>query len=216
MFNSDNETPGLTEVLSQFVERRLLDVHTSMPGIVQKYDSEKKTVDVRPAIKRKLVNPKEGQDPFVELDLLEGVPVGFYQSNEFIFSFPLNKGDEVDLIFKERSIDKWRKAGGIVNPDDERKFDLSDVVAYPTLKHIGSGLSPDGEHALIQHGSSKIRLSKDGKLEFQGASDELIDLCKQLAEACAAILTNTQLGPQAPVNKGDFTALAGKFGGIKI
>ena len=205
-----NKTPTFADAVNHFIDLKLLNIHTSMPAIVEAFNAQKKTVDVLPAIKKKLVT---GED--IDIARINNVPVAYYQSDDFIFSFPLKKGDSVQLIFNERSIDNWRKQGGVVAPKDVRKFDYSDAVAYPCLKHDGSGLAADGSNALIQKGDSKIKLS-NGKLSLQGASDELIDLCQQLATACSQILTNTQIGPQPPVNIATFTQLATKFGNIKL
>jgi len=111
-----SDTPSLSDVINAAFERRLLDLHTAIPGIVQDYDSEKKTVKVRPALKRKFRDDRGEQ----ELNVLTDVPVGFYQTNNFIFSIPLQKGDEVLLIISERSMDNWLKSGGIVTPNESR------------------------------------------------------------------------------------------------
>jgi hypothetical protein len=203
-------TPTLGETINQLIDAKLVNIHTSIPAIVEAYNAQNKTVDVIPAIKRKRITGE-----IETIQRINNVPIAYYQSENAIFSFPLQKGDSVQLIFNERSIDKWRKSGGLVFPDDIRKFDLSDAVAYPTLKYNGSGLEADSDHLMIKNGNSQIRLS-NGSVEIKGTSDELVDLCNQLATACSQILTNTQIGPQAPTNVSTFTSLATKFSNLKI
>lgn len=204
------DTPTLTEVLLSIIDGYMQSVHTILPGIVQSFNSEKKTVDVRPALKRRFLDER----PDEEIQLLTDVPIGYIQTNNFILSGPLRKGDEVLIVFFERSIDKWLKQGGIVSPDDPRKFDLSDALAIPILKPIGKGRQADSENVLLEHGSSTIKLSPKGTFAITNGSEELITLVQELADACAAIITNTQIGPQPPTNKAQFEQLSQKIGGL--
>jgi len=205
------DTPTLDQVISTMVERKLLDIHTSIPGIVESYNAEKKTCTVKPALKKTLLDGTE-----LDHALLTDVPVGFYQTDSFIFSFPLKKGDTVNLIVSERSLDIWKVQGGVVNPKDPRKFNLSDAIAYPSIKPVGKGMPVDTQHALIQHGSAFIKLSQDGKFAIGNGSNEVLSILQELATACANIITNTQIGPQPPINAASFSVIANKIGGMKL
>jgi hypothetical protein len=209
MPNKDN--PSLSDVLAGAIDRRLSNLHTAIPGIVDSYNPDTKTVDVTPALKRKLIDTGEE----ISIQKIEGVPVGYYQTNDFIFSFPLKEGDEVMLIVMERSIDQWLKKGGIVSPNDQRKFDLSDAVAYPTIKPLGTGLPADSDNVLIKHGSSEFKLGQN-KVSLGNGTDEVVDLISQLADACAAILINTKIGPQGPINAGTFSQIKSKADSLKL
>lgn len=206
----NNNNPTFIEAINTLIDNVMVNVHTSIPGIVKSYNATKKTVDVIPAIKKIDINKNE-----IELPVLSDIPVAYYQTNKFLFSFPLESGDTVQLIINERSIDKWRLSGEIETPNDYRKFDLSDAVAYPTLKINDSGYQANANNVLLKYQNTEIQLS-DGKLKLAGSSDELIDLCQQLATACSQILTNTQMGPQAPINAGTFSQIATKLGNIKL
>lgn len=203
-------TPTLTLVINSLIDKRLLDLHTAIPGIIESYNPENKTASVIPAIKRKFRDDR----PNIELNQITDVPVAFLQTNNFIFSVPLTKGDEVLLIFSERSMDKWLKSGKTIDPENARKFDLSDAVAIPVLKPIGTGKQADPSNALIEHGTSTIKLSPNGTFAITNGEEELISLLQELADACAAIITNTQIGPQPPTNKAQFVELSERIGGL--
>ncbi|MCP3944602.1 MAG: phage baseplate protein [Desulfobacteraceae bacterium] len=203
------DTPSMTEVIESIINRCLVDLHTSLPGIIQSYDPEKKKADVKPALKRQFKN-----NQLEELNLITDVPVAFLQTNNFIFSIPLKKGDEVLLIFSERSLDKWLKSGKTINPEDPRKFDLSDAIAIPILKPFETGKQADPENALIEHGKSVIKISPNGTFAITNGKEEVINLIKELADACASIITNTQIGPQPPTNKAQFQQLSQRIGGL--
>ncbi len=204
------EAPTLTKVIETIIERNLVDMHTAIPGIIQEYDPKTKTAKVRPALRRRF-NDERGDQ---ELNVFSQVPVGFLQTNDFILSVPLQKGDEVLLIISERSIDSWLENGGIVTPNETRKFDLADAIAIPMLKPSGTGPAADAVNSLMAHGDSSIRMSKEGRMAIGNKAEELISLLQELTNACEAILINTQLGPQAPINKATFTALSQRIGGL--
>lgn len=211
------DTPSLTEVIESVLERRLLDLHTSIPGIIQSYDPNNKTVDVRPAIKRKFIEDGSEQ----ELNLITDVPVAFLQTNSFIFSVPLQKGDEVLLIFSERSMDKWLRDGKIVNPEDPRKFDLSDAIAVPILKPIGTGKKADSSNALIEHGAASLKMSQKG-FSFSNDSSELLASLSSLLSKLIAdwtIINGVVFGsPPLPpgIDTGGYSSIKGDIDSLKL
>jgi hypothetical protein len=81
---------------------------------------------------------------------------------------PLTRGDYVLLVFCERSIDAWLSIGGIVDPDDYRKFDLSDAVAIPGLFPFGQGQSVVSDHLQIRNGEAIITVKSTGDIEIGG------------------------------------------------
>jgi hypothetical protein len=80
---------------------------------------------------------------------------------------PVDVGDYVLLLFNEKSIDSFSQIGGLVDPDDMRKHDLTDAVAlpgfYPFLMPI---VGIDKKALQITNSLSQIKLSPDGKIYF--------------------------------------------------
>lgn len=63
------------------------------------------------------------------------VPVLYPSGGGRSFTWPLQKGDYVLLVYNMRSIDEWRERGGQnITPLDFRRFSLSDAVAIPGLR----------------------------------------------------------------------------------
>jgi hypothetical protein len=136
---SDTRTPALAEVLRAAIENALFDVHTALPGRVEKYDAAKQKMDVKPLLKRIIVLDG-GNEITEEIPVIRDVPVIFPRAGGFFISFPIQAGDHVLLIFNERSIDKFVSNGG--DDPDLRMHDISDAVAipgfYPFNKAIGA------------------------------------------------------------------------------
>src|SRR6185295_14810444 len=62
-------------------------------------------------------------------------------------------GDEVMLVFCDKSIDAWQSEGGEQDPDDARRHHLADAVAYPGLHNNKAAIS-DASESVITIGKS--------------------------------------------------------------
>lgn len=188
-----------------------MELHTSMPGTVTKVDVAKKTVDVKPDLKRKYINET---DP-VDLPVIPCVPLGFLQTQLAIISVPVKVGDTVTLHFSERSIDKWKSTDGPISPDDPRKHALSDAIAVPGAYRPGKGIAMDANDILIKVGSGEFRVIPDGKFKLTNGTDEVIDLIVQLLAEVSDHLNehgtletiNTIFGAVQPNNFAKYVAI---------
>ena len=194
---------SLTELLNEVFRNKMIDVHTSIPAIVVSFDAVKKTKYAIPAIKRKY----EGSVEAEQLPLLVDIPVNFPQSSKAIVAFPLEAGDPVTLVFSERSLDFWKKSGGIVDPDDRRTHSLSDAVAFPGSFHIGGGIPANSDDFIIKYYNGLIKMTKDDKITIGNNNAELLKILSDLLTGLENALVNTNLGPQPLINASTFTAL---------
>jgi hypothetical protein len=119
--------PSMVKMLKDAVDGRLFDLHTAMPATIDSYDKATGFAAVKPSLKRKYY----ADDAAVDLPVINNVPVMFPGGGGALVTFDLQQGDEVTLIFSERSLDKWKTTGGSVDPEDPRKFHLSDAYCYP-------------------------------------------------------------------------------------
>lgn len=216
---TNEEKPSLASLLQTAIDGRLCDVHTSMPGIVKSYDRATQTAKIQPALKRKYTNGET-----VDLPIINKVPIMFPRSKGKWVHFDLEEGDEVTLVFSERSLDVWKERGGIVSPDDPRKFHLSDAFAYPGGYSIPNKLTPNGPQGSIEmaHGTNHIVIEESGKMTLKNGggfvemsdagkfkvtnnTEELLDLLVQLADVLSTTTTNTVFGP---MKLNDFATIA--------
>lgn len=121
-------TPSLAQTFQDTIEARLTGLHTMLPGKVVSVDVAAGKCDVQPLIKR--VN---ADGVVTTLPIITNCPIGFYRASKAAVYLPLKVGDGVEIRFCERSLDIWLSKGGTVDPDDARKHNLSDAVAYPGL-----------------------------------------------------------------------------------
>lgn len=185
----------LAALLEEAIEGRLSEVCTAMPGTVENYDATKQVADVRPVFKRKYL------DGHIEpLPLITEVPVVFPRAAGASISFPLAPGDRVWLQFSQRSVDLWKQAGGkSVDPDDPRKFHISDAVCYPGCYPL---TEPDAAASstdlVILCGNAKINVQPGGKFTIKNKSTgkELFAILDSILTHLIAAQVVTAIGPK--------------------
>lgn len=141
-------TPTLQEVLREWLESRLLDVHTALPAIVRRYDADKQEVDVQPVVHQP-VPLRSGGVANEVLPEINGVPVVWPRGGDCFLHFPLDPGDHVLLVFSEGSHASWYLANDSGKetraPVDLRRHSLSSPFAIPGVATRRKPLQfPDG------------------------------------------------------------------------
>ena len=113
---------SISEVIHAHVDKILNEIHTSFPAKILRYDHDRQVADLQPTIKKKF---RDGT--VLDLPVLHDVPILFYAAKDCVIGLPVGEGDTVLVLISERSIDGWLHSDGdIVDPDDIRKFNLSD------------------------------------------------------------------------------------------
>lgn len=167
-------TPSLEQILKDAIESRITDLHTAMIGVVQSYNAQLQTADIQPVIKKKYAD-----GTLVNLPLLANVPILFNRTGKAYLHVPLKKDDYVLLIFCERSLDVWLQQGGIVDPKDYRKHNLSDAIAIAGIFPQGKEIQGQPDKVDLVNDQSKISLSEDGKIKIgkvDGTPEENVPL----------------------------------------
>lgn len=158
--------------IQEGIASALKDLHTCLPGVIDSFDPATQLADIQPTIKRK-IRSLDGEEILQNLPLLTSVPVRFLKTNSFSITMPPETGDEVLILFCERSIDTWLMYGGIQNPLDFRRHDLSDAFAFPLMysqKNVVASF-----HAINLEiksaGSAKIALTPTTEVILNGGAD---------------------------------------------
>lgn len=162
----------LADAVNQAIENRLASVHTALPGNVTEYDATTQLASVQPLIMRRYPDGTAENYP-----LITNVPVVFPSGGGGMLSFPIRQGDPVLLLFSEKSLDVWLSKGGVVDPLDRRKFDLSDGIAIPGLFSTNNAGQADPNSIVLQSESGdKISLNPDNSIVLQSSNGEKFSL----------------------------------------
>lgn len=145
----NSRTPSMSEVIKAAIDAQMRELFVALPGVVTAYNAVKQEVDVKPLLKRAYID-EDGNDDTDELPIVTSVPVMFPRAGGHFLSLPISVGDNVLLLFCDRSIDLYMSsAGGVsVDPVDFREHDLTDAVAlpgfFPNPKVITDIITSDG------------------------------------------------------------------------
>lgn len=224
------ETPTLSATIQAAIHSMLLQTNTAIPATVESYTPATGLINAQPSIKRKYV--KDGE--VVNLPIINNIPVVFPRAGQAALTFPLKKGDNVLLIFSQRSIERWKLTGGIVEAGDPRHHDLSDAFAIPGGYAQAQPLvGVDADNVVLQNsaiskitvktdgveiatGAGKFTVDKTGKVSLGNGAIELLDLLDKLIDALLVQTHPTGVGPSGPpINAADFAALKVQLGLIK-
>ena len=88
----------MLESLELWLQSRMEDVHTMLPGTVQSYDPDTRTAVVKPSVKLRTMH-----GDILDIPPIASVPVVWPGSNDFTaMSKDLSKGSGVTLLFPKR------------------------------------------------------------------------------------------------------------------
>lgn len=166
--------PTLVDVIANLVDQKIADIHTGLPGKIVSYDQNKKQASIQPSIKRVYTN-----GVVQSLPVISNVPVVFPQTKNGGIVFPLEGGDDVWLSFGERSLDTWLSLGGETEPGNDRKYDLSDAVAFPGINPFNV-TNPVTNALALYYKSAKIKIGIDSKIAIGNDQAELLDIIDQI------------------------------------
>jgi len=171
-------TPSLASLIKQAIDSRLIDLHTAMPAKVERYYADRQLVDVQPQIKRELVS-ENGARVGESLPLITDVPVLFPRAGGYFISFPIQKGDFVQLLFNEHSLSKWHHEGKEGASDEAEMHGFQGAVAI-------LGLYPN-QHALKNISVKNLALGKSDGAQIHITPTEVLlgskDATKEIALA---------------------------------
>lgn len=223
-----NLVDELVDFVQNAIEGRLVDVHTAMPGEIYSYNAATQTAQVQPCIKRVYIQDSKA----VPLPIVSNVPVVFPSADAgtAILTFPVKKGDPCLLIFSERALEQWYQKGGVVDPQDTRKFALSDAYCLmgglPKPKKSSRAttnsvrleykdakieLFPDGR-ITMGDGSAKLEITSAGKVKFGVGSTDVLqilsDTLQAITQISVAYSDTPSSGPDVRKTSGTGAAIA--------
>ncbi len=174
---------SFVEAIKTALDGALVDLHTSLPAEIVKYENGYATVQI--LLKKKI------NDKILDVPPITNVPVlqMACNSGKTGIGYPIKKGDTGLLIFSERSLDIWKIQGGLTDPQNARKHNYSDGVfilgLYPKkikIKTVNNALN-------LKNQSMEVNLYDSGKIEIKNNANELIDLLVQTIDAISGIQT---------------------------
>ena len=145
------------ELLNTIISNKLADMNICMPAKIIEYDYTKQKAKVQPAL-----NQRYNDGEVVKLPIIFNVPVIHPASGGASITFPVAIGDNVLLVFSQKSLEEWLQNGEQVTPDDPRQNDLTDAIAFLGLNSFNKiSFAENNEDLLISYSGSKIRFKNN-------------------------------------------------------
>src|ERR1700679_994943 len=128
-------TPDISEVIKLHIDRVLLDLNVCLPGKIVSYNSSTQYANVQIQLYQEFTDGSA-----IAPAVIPNVPVRWPRANggKIFMHFPLSPGDDVMLVFSQRSLDNWKTNGGMNRPADDRKHHATDAYAI-----VGGSALPD-------------------------------------------------------------------------
>lgn len=143
------------EAMQYSIDTMLYLLRTAQPAVVIAFNETQNTVRVQPSLMRKLAN----RDPSPLPELLD-VPVSFYGAGGYVVTHRPQAGDVCLLIASDRSLSRWEQAGGVIDPGERRRHNLTDSVAFFGLNHFAAAYQgiKEGIDIRTRDGSTSLNL----------------------------------------------------------
>ena len=158
-------SPNQEELLRLAFRGMQARLWTSLPGIVDRFDAARMTVDVKPAINGRLRAP-DGSVSSVEMPMLLDCPVLWQGGGGVTLTFPIAAGDECLVVFASRCIDAWWSQGGVQNAPDLRMHNLSDGFALVGVRSVPRSFAASTTEAVLRtdDGTAYFKLNPASKV----------------------------------------------------
>jgi len=172
MDNLSTFTPELSTVIRANIDSVLMDANFCLPGKITAYDPDTQYADVEVQLLQKFTDGS-----LIPFPVIPHVPVKQLRSNggKTFIHMPLVIGDDVILVFSQRSLDNWKTSGGMTDPDDPRKFNITDAFALIGGSAIPDAFTPSTDDSIeIVNGESSLIISPDGTFNIKNSNQDLI------------------------------------------
>ena len=217
MTDSDNDP---VDVMDTWLQSRLEELHTTIPGTIQSYNASTRLAVVVPSVR---LNSLHGD--IIEIKPITHVPVVWPGCSRFaLIPANLQQGDGVILHFSEAALGNWLNGAGTQDAEDQTRFSLHDCIAVPGLHQVAKvptmrlgtaefGLAGDkGE--VIGGAAGKLDLHNDVstlRAELERAWSAIIALHTQLSTAFTALAAVSTSAAALVPGVGGATPLAAAF-----
>jgi len=183
------QTPTLSQLLKQAIDNRLLDIHTALIGRIEKYDASTQLADIQPVLK---ITTKtiSGEIKNQDLPLLIDVPVIFPRSGGFFLSLPIQKGDFVQVIINETSIDEFLTESS-TTIDSAGRFTLQGAVAIPGVFPQSKALQGTHKTNFVMGKDNGVQIHIDGNQISLGSveASEALAIASKVKQELDRIIT---------------------------
>jgi hypothetical protein len=170
----------MSDLLDDFelwLQSRMEQVNTLIPGKVQSYSASTRLAVVKPSVKSRTMHA----DVF-DIPPIADVPVIWPSCGDFTLEGTLKQGDGVLLLFAQSGIGNWQQGTTDAAAEDQTRFSLQDAIAIPGLWQPRNVPKHKGRTAAwgLRSESVSIGGTKGGKVVVENGTQDLRDVLESL------------------------------------
>lgn len=187
MMDDDNNP---VDVMDTWLQSRLEEMHTTLPGKIQDYDPKTRLATVVPMVRLCSLH-----GDIIEIKPIATVPVVWPGCQRFgLIPAALAPGDGVLLHFAESAIGNWLNGQGVQDAEDQTRFSLHDCIAVPGLFQTGAvpPLDLGGADFGLAGERGEIIGGKGGKLDLRTQNTHLRAELEKLWDAVDTLAGHLQ------------------------
>jgi hypothetical protein len=192
MNNVSTLKSSMSDIIRALIDKVLLDVNVCLPAKITAYNPSTQYADVQIQLYQNVNGALVAYPP------IPNVPVKHPRARGGAthIHMPLQVGDDVTLVFSQRSLDNWKTEGGMTDPQDPRKHHLTDAYALIGGSSMADAFEVDDPTAIeVTNGGSKLQVFSDGTFAIKNGTTELCSQVQALAEKLSTDTTDTFFGP---------------------
>jgi len=207
MMDDDNNP---VDVMDTWLQSRLEEMHTTLPGKIQDYDPQTRLATVVPMVRLCSLH-----GDIIEIKPIAAVPVVWPGCRRFgLIPAALEPGDGVLLHFAESAIGNWLNGQGVQDAEDQTRFSLHDCIAVPGLFQTsavppldlgGADFGLAGERGEVIGGKSGKLYLRTKQTDMRVELEKLWDAVDKLANYIQT-LTTTNAVVGSPCTQNPATA----------
>lgn len=152
-------TPTLAEVVNRGLQLLSQQLYSIRVGRIEKFDASKGLADVQPL--QQEIREIDGGEEVYTIAVIPNVPVICLGGGDYADTYPVAQGDECLLLVSDRSVDAWFDQGGVVDPVDVRRHNLTDAFALVGLRSKSRALSewPTDRREIGKQGGPRVSVT---------------------------------------------------------
>lgn len=190
--------------------RNALRLNTSIPAIIDEFDTSTQRVSATPAVKAKITN-LNGTVSYIDYPKITNIPLAIAKGDGLSITYPVKKGKLCTLIFSQRSIDNILLDGTKPTPPFEgenaytstlRCMDMTDAMCFPGIITNSEAISNYNNNAVElrnSDGTVKVSVEENGLTLAQGnATIEMKN------DGVSIVATTISILGQTTINGKDF------------
>ncbi len=180
MYDPDTSELEDGDLIAHAINQMALGWRTIMIAECVSFDEDRNTVNLQPLLMVKGLNSSESRIA----QQLQNVLVSYYGAGGHVITHKPQKGDVCAVKVVDRSIEGWKKVGGVFDPKQLRHHNINDAIADFGINHYGAAFKniKDGIDIRTRDGLSSFNLV-GGDLSYTSGGTEVFTANASLFES---------------------------------